>query len=90
MNIYDAIGLIEQFLETYPSEHGGVPAPWAPTETRILPSGDDNDHIKLWFNFGPQVPEDQIRILLAQLEDGLAKDLPELSQYTLEIRGDAF
>jgi len=90
MDIYDAIGKIENFLETYPDEHGDEPAAWAPTESKILPSGDDNDAIKIWFNFGPDVDEKHIRKLLDQFEEAVSKDHAELKHYTLELRGDAF
>lgn len=90
MDIYAAIQKIEKFLETYPDEHGAEPAPWAPTETRILPSGDDNDNIKIWFNFGPNVDEKHITRLLDQFEAAVSKDHPDTQQFHLELRGDAF
>jgi len=90
MNIYDAIGKIEKFLETYPAEHGAEPVAWGPTETRLLPSGDDADTIKIWFNFGQSVPEKHVQRLLDQFEEVLVRDHPELGQFTLQVRGDAF
>ena len=90
MDIYEAIGKIEQFLMTYPQEHGADPAPWAPVEAKILPSADDNDTIKIWFNFGPSVDEKHIARLLAQFEEAVVLDYPETKAFTLEVRGDAF
>ncbi len=90
MDIYDAIGKIEKFLESYPSEHGDEPAPWAPTETKILPSGDDADSIKIWFNFGAGVDNKHVQRLLDQFEEALLKDHAEIKDFTLEVRGDAF
>ncbi len=90
MDIYDAIGKIEKFLETYPDEHGDEPVSWSPTETKILPSGDDADTIKLWFNFGNNVDEKHIERLLDQFEQAFTKDHPDTKQFTLQIRGDAF
>jgi hypothetical protein len=90
MDIYAAIQKIEKFLETYPDEHGDEPAVWAPTESKLLPSGDDNDTIKIWFNFGPGVDEKYITRLLDQFEEAVTLDHPEIKRYSLELRGDAF
>lgn len=90
MDIYDAIGKIEKFLEIYPDEHGIEPAAWAPTETKILPSGDENDTIKIWFNFGPGVEDKHIQRLLDHFEVALTRDHPDTAQFSLQIRGDAF
>jgi hypothetical protein len=90
MDIYDAIKKIEKFMETYPGEHGGAPAPWAPTEAKLLPSGDENDTIKIWFNFGPGVEEKHVQVLLDQFEEAVIRDIPEVRSFSLHLRGDAF
>lgn len=90
MDIYEAIGKIEQFLTTYPEEHGADPAPWAPLEAKILPSADDKDTIKIWFNFGPSIHDKHIGRLLAQFEEAVHQDHPEVKAFTLEVRGDGF
>ena len=90
MDIYEAIQKIERFLETYPEEHGGDPAPWRPVEVKLLPSGDENDTIKVWFNFGAEVSEPHVKTLLDQFEEAAHRDIPALRDFTLHIRGDAF
>jgi len=89
MDIYEAIKIVETFLESYGESHGGSPASWAPTETTILPSGDENDTIKVWFNFGPDVDEAHVKPLLQQFEDAFTTAHPELKQFALHLRGDA-
>jgi hypothetical protein len=90
MDIYNAIQNIEKFLQTYPDEHGAEPVGWAPTETRLLPSGDEKNTIKIWFNFGPDVDEKNVQRLLDQFEEALLKDYPDTKEFTLQVRGDAF
>jgi hypothetical protein len=90
MDIYDAIKKIGKLLEAYRGEHGDAPAPWAPTEVKILPSGDENDTIKIWFNFGPDVQEEHVQPLLDQFEEAVIRDLPEVGSFSLHLRGDAF
>jgi hypothetical protein len=89
MDIYEAITMIEKFLGSYGESHGADPAPWAPTETNVLPSGDENNTIKIWFNFGPDVDEAHVKELLRQFEDAVTTAHPEVKQFDLAVRGDA-
>jgi hypothetical protein len=86
MDINTAVATIERFLGTYRAAH---PA-WAPTETRLNPSGDENNTIKLWFNFGPGVGEDQLSVLEQEFRDALLQAHPEVKGYTLSMRLQAF
>ncbi len=83
MNINEAVTKVEAFLEQYKAEHDD----WRPAEIRVLPSGDDADHIKLWFNFGPDFEDEDLATLKQAPMDALAKALPEVDdEFKFEIR----
>jgi hypothetical protein len=86
MDINDAVAAIEQFVRTY---HASRPA-WAPTESRILPSGDEQNTIKLWFNFGPDADEAALPALEQEFLVALTAAHPEVAAYALAIRVQAF
>jgi hypothetical protein len=62
---------------------------WKPTEIRVLPSGDEMDHIKIWLNFPDQdaaALEDFKQVAL----DSLTKSHGAIvEEFKLEIRADA-
>ncbi len=89
MDIYEAIKKIEAFSETYPDAYSGV-GKWAPTETKIVPSGDDADHIKIWFNLGEGLDGDQVEAMRKQFLHDLHQAHPEVEDFTLEVRVEAF
>ena len=89
MDIYEAIKTIEQFLDKYAEDHGSEPVAWAPTETKILPSGDENNTIKIWFGFGPDISDSDVKVLLRQFEDAVTGAHPEVKSFELAVRGDS-
>ena len=86
MDINRAVALIEEYVEKYRGAHPGK----APVESRVNPSGDEKTAIKLWFNFGPDVAEDQLPALEQQFRDALLEAHPELKGFTLAKRSQAF
>lgn len=85
MDINQAVGIVEAFLANYDNEHED----WNPTEIRVLPSGDENEVIKIWLNFGPDA-EDRVEPLRMRVIDALREAHPELDEaFTLEVRADA-
>lgn len=62
---------------------------WKPTEIRVLPSGDDMDHIKIWLNF-PDQSDDALEGFKQTALDELKKSHGGiLDEFELEIRADA-
>jgi len=86
MEINQAVSTIEAFVDTYAKDTAG----WKPVEVKILPSSDENDTIKIWFNFGPSVAEDELPALKQQFTDALKAAHPELSAYAWAVRAQAF
>ncbi|MBI5481489.1 MAG: hypothetical protein HY906_21710 [Deltaproteobacteria bacterium] len=86
MDINRAVAVIEVFLDKYRGSHPG----WAPVETRVNPSGDDKNAVKLWLNFGPDVAEDKLPALEQEFQDALLEAHPEVKGLTLAIRSQAF
>jgi len=86
MDINEAANQIEQFFEEFRDGH----ADWNPTEIRVLPSGDDMNAIKVFFNFGPDVDDADIAPLRDRAMSALEKARPDLADaYELEVRADA-
>jgi len=83
MTMEDALKAIEDFLAEYQANHD-----WNPVETKVLPSGDEADHIKIWFNFGEGATD--VDSLKNQPIEALKAAHPELSEFTIEVRADAF
>ncbi len=86
MDINEAANQIEQFFEDFRDRHDD----WNPTEIRVLPSGDDMEAIKIFFNFGTDVDDADIAPLRDRAMSALEKDRPDLvDAYELEVRADA-
>ena len=79
----EALQAIEAFLLRYKEDHDD----WSPDEIRVLPSGDEQDHIKIWLNF-PDGTSD-IDSLKQAAVDALNEAHPEVSEFQLEVRADA-
>ncbi len=84
IDVNRAVEIVETFLSEYRD-----PQRWNPRETRVLPSGDYPKNIKIWFNFGPGVTEDELEELKNEPLGALRKEHPELEGFTLEIRVDS-
>jgi hypothetical protein len=85
MDINEAVGAVEKFLTKYNEDNDD----WNPTEIRVLPSGDENESIKIWLNFGPDADGD-VEALRMRAIDALKESHPDLEEhFTLEIRADA-
>jgi len=85
MDINEAVGAIEAFLTKYNEDHDD----WNPIEIRVLPSGDENEAIKIWLNFGPDAG-DQVEALRMRAIDALRETHPDLEKdFSLEVRADA-
>ncbi len=85
MDINQACTDIQAFLEQYRDQH----ADWAPTEIRVLPSGDEMDTIKIWINFGDKARGD-LDALAGRAVDALKQAHPAIaSAYAFNVRGDA-
>lgn len=89
MDIYEAIRTIETFLETYGEKYAG-PGTWAPAETKIVPSGDENDTIKIWFNLGDGIAETEVEPMRAAFVKDVTAAHPGLKSFTLSVRAEAF
>ena len=79
----EALKTIEDFLASYKANND-----WDPAEIRVLPSGDAADHIKIWFNFGEGVSD--VEALKQAPIDAMTAAHPELGEFQLEVRADAF
>ena len=79
----EALPAVEAFLLRYKEDHED----WSPEEIRVLPSGDQNDAIKIWFNF----PEgtDDLDALKKRAIDALTEAHPEVGEFQLEVRADS-
>jgi hypothetical protein len=86
MDINVAVETIEAFVERYRREH----PTFAPVETQVRPSGDDQGAVKLWFNHGPEVAAERLAVLEAELVAALKAAHPELAAVRLEVRSEAF
>ncbi len=84
MGINEAVEVIERFLLEYRD-----PKVWNPREIRVLPSGDERNHIKVWLNFGPGVTGDELADLERQVMEPLIDAHPRLSAFILEIRSES-
>ncbi len=78
----EALPAIEAFLLRYKEDHED----WSPQEIRVLPSGDEQDHIKIWFNF-PDGTTD-VDALKQVAIDALTAAHPEVGEFQLEVRAD--
>jgi len=86
MDINDAVSKVEAFLEQFRSSH----ADWSPVEIRVLPSGDENDTIKIWINFGEDAENDDVDALADRAIVALKQAHPEVAgAFTLAVRADA-
>ncbi len=83
MDINQAVTVIEQFLAQYRGAH-------KPVESKVNPSGDERDAIKVWLNFGPHATEKELPALEKELQDALLAAHPELAGITLRVRSQAF
>lgn len=83
MTMDEALQAIEAFFLRYKEDHED----WSPSEIRVLPSGDQNDSIKIWFNF----PEgtDDTDALKQTAVDALTAAHPDVSEFQLEVRADS-
>ena len=79
----EALKTVEDFLAEYQANND-----WNPVEIRVLPSGDEQDHIKIWFNFGDGVTD--VEPLKQVVIDAMKAAHPELGEFQLEVRADAF
>jgi hypothetical protein len=86
MDINQAVSTIEAFVERHAKDTAG----WQPVEVKVLPSSDENDTIKIWFNFGPTVSEDDLPALKQQFTDALKNAHPDVAAFAWEIRAQAF
>ncbi len=80
MSINSAVTAIDEFLKTYP---GAV-------TTRVLPSGDDMDVIKIWIDLGSV--EIERKAWTATCEAAIRKAVPSATPFRLFIfaeSGDA-
>lgn len=89
MTIFEAITIIEKFLETYGEKYPG-PGSWAPVETKLVPSGDEQNTIKLWLNLGSELSEADLPKAREQLLGDLTAAHPELAAFTLALRVEGF
>lgn len=82
MTMDEALQAIEAFLLRYKEDHDD----WNPSEIRVLPSGDEQDHIKIWFNF----PDGTANVdgLKDAAVEALTAAHPEVSEFQLEVRAD--
>jgi hypothetical protein len=86
MDINQAVTVIEAYLEKYREAHPGR----APVETRVNPSGDEKDAIKVWLNFGADADAAKLPELEQALRDALLEAHPELKGITLRVRSQGF
>ncbi len=85
MDINGASVAIETFLQGYAGRGGRTP-----TETRVHPSGDDMDAIKIWVNLGAAAEGDDLAAWCADAEAALKDALGDkVGAFTLELRADA-
>lgn len=86
MDINQAVRRIEQFLETYQQSESDFTV----VESQIVPSGDEQNTVKIWLNFGPDVAEDQLEPLRTRFVAALKQALPDVAGFDLAVRVDAF
>jgi hypothetical protein len=84
MDINVASETIDKFLQGYTGRSGRKP-----TETRVHPSGDDMNAIKIWVNLGADAEADDLTAWCADCEVAIRKAHPDVGTYTLELRADA-
>jgi len=84
VNMDDAVQTVEEFLEEYSEDND-----WAVVEIRVLPSGDENDTIKVWISFDGDSNEDDLDALKKEAIDALRDANPELDDFSLEVRTNA-
>ncbi len=89
MDIYEAIDIIERYAQGYGERYEG-PGSWAPTETRIVPSGDENDTIKIWFNLGEGLSDAQVEAQRQRFVADLKEDHPQVTAFNLAVRAESF
>ena len=86
MDINEAVTTVDKFLREYNEANDE----WNPIEIRVLPSGDENDEIKVWFNFGSEVVEAELEALKGKAEAALTEAHAEVMKaFTVEVRADA-
>ena len=85
MDINKAAEMLQTALETLRDDSDT----WNPSEIRVLPSGDDMDHIKIWLNF-PDQDDDSLATFKKTARAELSKRHAEIvDAYEIEIRADA-
>lgn len=86
MDINEAAATIEKFFEQYRQQNDR----FQPTETRVLPSGDAMDAIKIWFNFGPDVGEAEADERAEEAVAALREAHAEIADaFDLRVKADA-
>ena len=86
MDINTAVSVIQTYLENYRE----VRPERAPVESKVNPSGDVKDAVKVWLNFGPKAAEKELPTLEQELRGALLMAHPELKDFTLEVRSQGF
>jgi hypothetical protein len=86
MDINQAVSTVEAFVESYAKSTAG----WKPTEVEIRPSGDEQNTIKIWINFGASVKAEDLTVLKQQFLDALEAAHPEVRSFSLTLRAEAF
>ena len=86
MDINQAADTIEKFFEQYRQQNDR----FQPTETRVLPSGDAMDAIKIWFNFGPDLDEAEADARAEEAVAALREAHAEVAEaFELRVKSDA-
>jgi hypothetical protein len=84
MDINAAAVAVDRFLQGY--DGGGR----RPVETRVHPSGDDLNAIKVWVNLGADADADDLEAWCEAAEQAIRAELgDDVARYRLEVRADA-
>ena len=85
MDINRTAEAIDVFLKGYKGRGGR-----GPVETRVNPSGDDMQAIKVWVNLGADAESDDLEAWCADAEAAIRKGMgADVEPYTLEMRADS-
>jgi hypothetical protein len=84
MDINAAAEQVDAFLRSYTGK-GGRRA----VETRVLPSGDEANRIKVWVNLGPDAENEDLEAWAAECDAAVRLALPACTAFDFKVRADA-
>jgi hypothetical protein len=84
VEINDAVRVVEALVERFRVEQG-----WGAAEVHVLPSGDEQESIKVWIGFSDPVREPALGARKRALAEALRKASPELAEIHIEVRAES-